>query len=565
MPLTKEGRARPAAPAAPTVPVASAAPAGPALGSVMADAFGLACYIAYSYLFWDSPLLLAPAEGAAGARGVSASGLLLWQGLFTCVSSFVLMLAWGRVAPLRRNAPVLAALAFCESASVLLAFQGEGEASAGLAVLGFSMSGGCSVMRLGWEERMSVRGVERTAAVAALAYVAGTAIYCAGVLMPPAAGLWLTGALPEASLVVLLWRERNRPDEGVVLPDPALEPVGPRASLRACFERVPWRIPVFVALSYACFGATRMSSLSDSIGSGTEAGALSVAAAMLACAAGAAFALLAYRRGVLAGILMAVPIMAAAGIANLAAGEGGNIAVLCVANVGVEITKYIMLFLMIDAIVQDGAPALLCLALLRFAQWGGSALGQAAAGLVAGGTGVLVLILLVLVAALMTALGAMPQFGTAARGEKGGPGGAVSLARGGGAPRAGASAGGRRGRAADGGVGLPGGAAGPGAGVEAGAEAGGNGGRDGGGSRWTPAEGPVGLDLARQVEAARGRYGLSPRETEVLRIWATGRSAKYVEKALFITQSTVKTHLTHIYAKTGTANREELLQLLAGL
>lgn len=60
------------------------------------------------------------------------------------------------------------------------------------------------------------------------------------------------------------------------------------------------------------------------------------------------------------------------------------------------------------------------------------------------------------------------------------------------------------------------------------------------------------------------RFGLSPRETEVLTIWVTGRALSYVEKALFISRSTVKTHLNHIYAKTGTANREELIELVAG-
>ena len=67
------------------------------------------------------------------------------------------------------------------------------------------------------------------------------------------------------------------------------------------------------------------------------------------------------------------------------------------------------------------------------------------------------------------------------------------------------------------------------------------------------------------MERAAARYALSPRETEVLAIWATGRSSRSIEKSLFIAQSTVKTHLNHLYAKTGTANRQELLQLLSEL
>ena len=51
----------------------------------------------------------------------------------------------------------------------------------------------------------------------------------------------------------------------------------------------------------------------------------------------------------------------------------------------------------------------------------------------------------------------------------------------------------------------------------------------------------------------------------MLAIWASGRSAAYVERTLFISQGTVKTHLNHIYAKTGTANRGELFELLDGI
>ncbi|MBM7000149.1 helix-turn-helix transcriptional regulator [bacterium] len=485
------------------------------VGRAPLDALGLACYIAYSYLFWDSPLLLDRADVATPGL------LLLTQGLFTCLASLALMFAWGHAAPLRRNAPLLAALAGGEALAVALAAQGDGSGAALAAVVGFSLSGGCSVMRLGWEERMSVRGVAYAALVACAGYVIGTAIYCVGVLVPASAGVLLMGALPELSLVALLARERGHPDDDVVLPDPSLEQIGPRASLRACFERVPWRIPAFVALSYACFGATRMSSLSESISSGTTGGALTVSTAMLACAVGIVLAYLAYRRGVRVAILIAVPIMAVAGLFNLRA--GGNIAVLCVANVGVEITKYIMLFLMIDVIIKDGAPALPCLALLRFAQWGGSVLGQAVADALATGMGALLVILLTLMAALLAIMGAMPEISS-----------------------------------------LP---------VwDARADAAADADEDGGGREDAPARdradaggAPPAGDLATQVERAAARYALSPRETEVLAIWATGRSSRSIEKSLFIAQSTVKTHLNHIYAKTGTANRQELLQLLSEL
>ena len=68
--------------------------------------------------------------------------------------------------------------------------------------------------------------------------------------------------------------------------------------------------------------------------------------------------------------------------------------------------------------------------------------------------------------------------------------------------------------------------------------------------------------LALRVKRVAVQCGLSPREQEVLAIWATGHTGAYIEKQLFISKNTVKTHLNHIYAKTKTANREELLELL---
>jgi DNA-binding CsgD family transcriptional regulator len=55
---------------------------------------------------------------------------------------------------------------------------------------------------------------------------------------------------------------------------------------------------------------------------------------------------------------------------------------------------------------------------------------------------------------------------------------------------------------------------------------------------------------------------LSPREREVLQIWVSGHNGAYIEEQLHISKNTVKTHLNHIYTKTGTSNREELLMFL---
>ncbi len=52
---------------------------------------------------------------------------------------------------------------------------------------------------------------------------------------------------------------------------------------------------------------------------------------------------------------------------------------------------------------------------------------------------------------------------------------------------------------------------------------------------------------------------LTIKEQEVLARLAEGRTNQQIAEALFITAATVKTHLSHIYAKLGVANRQEAL------
>ena len=50
---------------------------------------------------------------------------------------------------------------------------------------------------------------------------------------------------------------------------------------------------------------------------------------------------------------------------------------------------------------------------------------------------------------------------------------------------------------------------------------------------------------------------LSERELEVLRLMAEGRTNKAIADTLIVAPSTVKTHINHILAKVGAANRTE--------
>jgi DNA-binding NarL/FixJ family response regulator len=51
--------------------------------------------------------------------------------------------------------------------------------------------------------------------------------------------------------------------------------------------------------------------------------------------------------------------------------------------------------------------------------------------------------------------------------------------------------------------------------------------------------------------------GLTEREAEVLRLIAAGRSNPEIAADLFVSEATVKTHVNHIFAKTGSRDRSQ--------
>ena len=53
--------------------------------------------------------------------------------------------------------------------------------------------------------------------------------------------------------------------------------------------------------------------------------------------------------------------------------------------------------------------------------------------------------------------------------------------------------------------------------------------------------------------------GLSARESDILRDFATGRTARYIADWYLISEHTVKTHLRRAYAKLDVHSRQELL------
>ncbi|MET8812037.1 response regulator transcription factor [Streptomyces sp. NPDC004549] len=63
------------------------------------------------------------------------------------------------------------------------------------------------------------------------------------------------------------------------------------------------------------------------------------------------------------------------------------------------------------------------------------------------------------------------------------------------------------------------------------------------------------LVSAVRAPAAPGKEPLSAREREVLALVARGTSNREIARELFISEATVKTHLTHLYTKLGVKDR----------
>ena len=61
-----------------------------------------------------------------------------------------------------------------------------------------------------------------------------------------------------------------------------------------------------------------------------------------------------------------------------------------------------------------------------------------------------------------------------------------------------------------------------------------------------------------------GEYGLSPKETEIMILFAKGRSSTRIQEELYLSRGTVTTHLRHIYQKMDVHGKQEFLDVIEG-
>lgn len=68
--------------------------------------------------------------------------------------------------------------------------------------------------------------------------------------------------------------------------------------------------------------------------------------------------------------------------------------------------------------------------------------------------------------------------------------------------------------------------------------------------------------LASTTAEIAQKYGLTKRESEIFSYLAKGHSLPYNRNELYIAQSTIDTHVRHIYSKLDIHSREELINLV---
>lgn len=78
-----------------------------------------------------------------------------------------------------------------------------------------------------------------------------------------------------------------------------------------------------------------------------------------------------------------------------------------------------------------------------------------------------------------------------------------------------------------------------------------------------PVEGELGLKAGEKaMEALASRYGLTPREKDMLGFFAAGRSIPWIAQHEGISEGTVRSHTRHLYEKANVHSRQELLDII---
>ncbi|MEG2533747.1 MAG: LuxR family transcriptional regulator, partial [Gordonibacter sp.] len=267
---------------------------------MLLESLGLACYIAWSFTFWNGSLLFGDL-----CSSVPTDGAQIIQGALTAFTALLLALSARRRVPLRHRKVLLGVFAATSSLAVVVAaFAGFGQAPMSWMLVGFALSGLGSALRLGWEERLSVQGVRRTALCGGIAYLFGFVLFVIISLLPSLLALMVTVLLPLGTFILLL----------VVGRDEVVPTVVPSLNLKALLSGIPWKLIISIALAYFSYGSTRAMGVVGGLAAAESVHSAMAGIPALASVAAIALAYCFYRKNALLAFYLAFPLMAVASL-----------------------------------------------------------------------------------------------------------------------------------------------------------------------------------------------------------------------------------------------------------
>lgn len=545
-------------------------------GALAAESLGLALYIAWSFALWNGQMLFDHITVAMD------STMYMTQGFGTALAAFVFMIAAPRLTPLFRRTYILALLAGLSCISIVLAANAEALNAPTTAVLvAFALSGVGSTLRLGWEERLSIQGVVHTALTITFSYALGFIFFVGLSLLPSLPSLVIASLMPFGACALLFiplsarsvahdvsqvsvnqerasrstgsnvmrgkrvaqLKRMIRVNEKSSCQDASRNGMETSLSWEDAVKQVPWKLMVVVGLVFFSYGATRTDGVVEGLLASASGHVVVAGAPALASIVAIVLALALYKRHALVALYIAFPLMGAAALIPITIVSWGGSVAFSVALIGAELVKYLIWFMIIESIIKDAISALFVLASLRAVQWAGSLLGQVAVGFAPSHEVGAIGVFISLMGALLLIVGT-PSI----RNPKGDPyQERVSITSG--APERNETLLSEQQTHFDQ---PPVTNKLPDKSLERDAS------REDDPSTRSSSRG----DAHEYIDRMAKHYKLSPREQEVFAIWVTGHTSSYIERKLFISKSTIKTHLNHIYTKTHCQNREQLLEQL---
>ena len=411
----------------------------------------------------------------------------------------------GRLAPLSmRHGLVYLAGVVGAAGTCCVALAGSGVLPASSLPAGYAVVGlGNGVLTCAWMERLA----RQSRATAALTLVVCTPLgYLACLLvdvLPFQAAIPVAAALPVmAALLVPVGVGSAANAEG----SQATAPQGDApfvASLSESAAHAPWRLFAVVLLVNIAYGLVRASGV---VGGAYSSGLVGAALQGLYDFAGVGIGVyLAVRAWKIRTAPAFYPVFAFIALGGLLLSDtavNADAAASAISYIGVTLITTLGFFLIMDAAGAGKISALFGVCLLKACEMGGVMLGQLCVELFVARGVVAVAVLIVLLVAAFVVMGASDAFSIAGETSR-----------------------------------------------EAGMGSG------------QPAPSADELRRARIAQIAR-EYGLSSRESQILELWGTGHTSSFIEQELSISKNTVKTHLGHIYSKTGVASKDELLSLV---